>query len=187
MLSQTHFSHSFSIGRAAMFLLLPLVSGSAFKIMTLLGSAVIFMFYFVGVFIILVQISLDFAWRLPNMPESSHSCSYSSVIQKTERFFLSRLQLDEQWRRGHQRLQPKEPVPSEQPGGPGDPDSWRAARAHHRLRRHRLGPGLWLVGAGEAEPLRKYRVAPLHIWPGSAASGHRPQQRPHQDLGRLHW
>lgn len=101
-------------------------------------------------------------------------------------FFLSCLQLGEPRRGGHQRLQPAGPDRSEQPGGPGDPDSWRAPRAHHWLRRHRLGPGLWLVGAGEAESLRKHRVAPLHVRAGPAAAGHRPQQRSHQDLGRLH-
>lgn len=62
----------------------------------------------------------------------------------------------------------------------------QALRAYHRLRGHRVEPGLRLLGAREAEPLRQHRVAPLQVWAGPAAAGHRPQQRPHQDLGCLH-
>lgn len=68
-----------------------------------------------------------------------------------------------------------------------DPDERRASRTHHRLWRYRLGNGLWLVSAWEAEPLREHRVAPLHVWPGPATAGNWSEQRSHQDLGCVHW
>lgn len=97
------------------------------------------------------------------------------------------LQLNGPWWTGHQRLKPTACVSPEQLWRPGDSSERRAPWACHRLWRHRLGLGLWFLGAREAEPLCQHRVAPLQVWPGPAATGNRPQQWSHQDLGRLHW